>query len=153
MADEKPNPNKKWSDINPELPDAPILFYGPPPTSGTRDKFEQIVLELGAKRTACMDVQSNKDYAAFASVVHQIRDDGVWVDAGENDEEIIKALDKYHNAFGIFGYAFLEEHRDIVDGATISGVQPIAASVASVCSLRAEDAGPSPPSVPQEPSP
>ncbi|MFW5926508.1 MAG: substrate-binding domain-containing protein, partial [Wenzhouxiangella sp.] len=108
------NPHKKWSDIDSSLPDREIRVYGPPTTSGTRDAFEELVLEAVTEE---MEEYGNKGYA-------NLRKDGVYVDAGENDNLIVQKLDKDTDAFGIFGYSFLDENSDKLIGSDIDGVAP-----------------------------
>ncbi|MFP4640447.1 MAG: substrate-binding domain-containing protein [Guyparkeria sp.] len=108
------NPHKKWSDIDSSLPDREIRVYGPPTTSGTRDAFEELVLEAVTKE---MKEYGNKGYA-------NLRKDGAYVDAGENDNLIVQKLEKDTDAFGIFGYSFLDENSDKLVGSDIDGVAP-----------------------------
>jgi len=115
------NPYKTWNQINSSLPNRPILFYGPPTTSGTRDAFEEMVLEVATKS---MPEYGGKAYKA-------IRTDGVYVDAGENDNLIVQRLTRDKNAFGIFGYSFLEENRDRIQGATINGAEATPDNISS----------------------
>ncbi|MFI9653122.1 PstS family phosphate ABC transporter substrate-binding protein [Guyparkeria sp. GHLCS8-2] len=108
------NPYMKWSDIDSSLPDREIRVYGPPTTSGTRDAFEELVLESVTEE---MEAYGNEGYA-------NLRKDGVYIDAGENDNLIVQKLEKDTDAFGIFGYSFLEENADKLAGANIDGVAP-----------------------------
>lgn len=118
------NPNAKWSDIRAGLPDATIEAYGPPPTSGTRDAFVEIAMEGGAKEVACLADLREGDKDAFVKLAHTLREDGKWIDAGENDNAIVQTLTNTPTAIGVFGYSFLDQNADIVRGATISGVEP-----------------------------
>lgn len=108
------NPYKKWSDIDASLPDREIRVYGPPTTSGTRDAFEELVLEAVTEE---MEAYGNEGYA-------NLRKDGAYIDAGENDNLIVQKLDNDTDAFGIFGYSFLEENADKLVGSNIDGVAP-----------------------------
>ncbi|MGM0554175.1 MAG: PstS family phosphate ABC transporter substrate-binding protein [Pseudomonadota bacterium] len=108
------NPYKKWSDIDSSLPDREIRVYGPPTTSGTRDAFEELVLEAVTEE---MEAYGNEGYA-------NLRKDGAYVDAGENDNLIVQKLDNDTDAFGIFGYSFLDENSDKLIGSDIDGVAP-----------------------------
>lgn len=120
------NPYKYWSDIDKKLPKRPILFYGPPTTSGTRDAFEELVLHIATK-------QINKEVGAtlYPKKYGLIRQDGVYVPAGENDNLIVQKLSKDKDAFGIFGYSFLEENGDLIQGAKIDGVEPVPTTISS----------------------
>lgn len=108
------NPYKKWSDIDSSLPDREIRVYGPPTTSGTRDAFEELVLEAVTEE---MEIYGGEGYT-------NIRKDGAYIDAGENDNLIVQKLQNDTAAFGIFGYSFLEENADKLSGASIDGVKP-----------------------------
>ena len=122
MVDGKlvPNPYKMWNEINPELPARKIVFYGPPTSSGTRDAFEEMVVEK-----VCGKIEGyEKGYKS-------IRQDNAYVPAGENDNLIVQKLAKDKDAFGIFGYSFLEENADSIQGTAINGVTPNPESVSS----------------------
>jgi phosphate transport system substrate-binding protein len=115
------NPYKKWNEVNPALPAKPILVYGPPTSSGTRDAFEELVMDEVTKK---MDEYGKKGYS-------KIRQDGVYVPAGENDNLIVQKLAKDKDAFGIFGYSFLEENADRIKGASVDGVTPEPVNISS----------------------
>lgn len=120
----KPNTAKTWKDVNPSLPDEPILVYGPPSTSGTRDALKELILEAGCKTdkaTAALK-DSNKD--KYEAICHDIREDGPYVDAGENDNLIVQKLSQNAKALGIFGYSYLEENAATLNGVALSGVKP-----------------------------
>ncbi len=114
------NPYTKWSDIDASLPDTEILVYGPPTSSGTRDAFEELVIEHGAEN---IDGYNGEKPA--------IRQDGKFVPSGENDNLIVQKLAQNANAIGIFGYSFLEENRDKIQAAKIDGVEPKRALISS----------------------
>ena len=115
------NPYTNWSEIDSSLPDREISIYGPPSTSGTRDAFEELVMETVSEE---MDVYGGEGYTT-------IRDDGPYIDAGENDNLIIQRLSEDTEAFGIFGYSFLVENPDTIQGASIGGVEPEAEAISS----------------------
>ena len=115
------NPYAKWSEIDASLPDVAIEVLGPPPTSGTRDAFVEIAMEGGCKG---FDSIKALDKSAFKSVCHAVREDGAWVDAGENDNLIVQKLVANPDAFGVFGFSFLDQNRDRLHGAEIDGVRP-----------------------------
>ena len=118
-----PNPNKTWSDVDKALPNIKIEVLGPPPTSGTRNSFHELFMEIGAKKIAALkDLQ--KDSKAFDKVWKSMRKDGAFVEAGENDNVIVQKLEANKNAFGIFGYSFLEENTAKLKGVPIDGVEP-----------------------------
>lgn len=122
------NPNKKWSDIDPALPDAAIVAYGPPPTSGTRDAFVELALRVGCEETDyAKSVKAAGDKAAYDKFVEEdcsrMRQDGPFVEAGENDNLIVQRLEADANAVGIFGYSFLYENLDKLKDVKINGVE------------------------------
>jgi len=125
------NPYAKWSDVRAGLPDATIEAYGPPPTSGTRDAFVEIAMEGGAREVACLAELRGEDKDTFTEIAHTLREDGKWIDAGENDNAIVQTLTNTPTAIGVFGYSFLDQNADIVRGASISGVEPSFENIAS----------------------
>jgi phosphate transport system substrate-binding protein len=126
-----PNPNKTWSDIDKSLPGQKIEVLGPPPTSGTRDSFVELVMEPGAEAQPALKALKGTDAKAFEKAWKSIREDGAYIDAGENDNLIVQKLDANPAAVGIFGFSFLEENAAKVKGAVIEGVAPTFDTVAS----------------------
>jgi phosphate transport system substrate-binding protein len=125
------NPYKKWSDIDPSLPATRIEVLGPPPTSGTRDAFVELAMEGGAEKIAQLKDLKKSSEDEFKSVTHAIREDGAYIDAGENDNLIVQKLGANPDAVGIFGYSFLEENEDKLQSATIDGSSPTFENIAS----------------------
>ena len=125
------NPNNKWSDIDPSLPDVEIEVLGPPPTSGTRDAFVELVMRKGARKYDMLNTLRGEDKKAFRAISDTMREDGKFVEAGENDNLIVQKLEANPNALGIFGFSFLEENRDKVHGSIIEGNEPTFESIAS----------------------
>ena len=122
-----PNPFAKWSDVDPLLPDEKIEVLGPPPTSGTRDAFVELVMDAGcAEFPEIGALQGDDRKQACAS----LREDGAYIDAGENDNLIVQKLIGNPHALGIFGYSFLEENADKLQGAGIEGTAPTPESIA-----------------------
>lgn len=119
-----PNPNKTWADVDPSLPNIKIEVLGPPPTSGTRDAFVEIAMEGGAKKIEALAALRKEDKSAFKKIAHAVREDGIYVEAGENDNLIIQKLEANSNAFGIFGFSFLDQNANKVKGAVVNGVAP-----------------------------
>ena len=117
-----PNPYQTWKDVNGDLPAEKIEVLGPPPTSGTRDAFIELVMDAGCKGVAEIDALA--DDKAKKEACSAIREDGAYVDAGENDNLIVQKLVANPEAVGIFGYSFLEENTDKLQGATVDGVAP-----------------------------
>lgn len=118
------NPHQNWNDIDPSLPDERIEAYGPPPTSGTRDAFVEIAMEGGAKGFSCLAALADSDGEAFVNAAHTLREDGRWIDSGENDNIIVQTLVNTPTAVGVFGYSFLEQNTDKIKGATVDGAEP-----------------------------
>jgi len=118
------NPYTRWSEINSALPDVKIEAYGPPPTSGTRDAFVEIAMEGGAKKIECLAALRKEDKKAFANIAHTLREDGNWIDAGENDNALVQTLVNTPTAVGVFGYSFLDQNADKIKGANIDGTEP-----------------------------
>lgn len=123
------NPYLRWSDIDPALPATRIKVFGPPPTSGTRDAFVDIALQGGAASIPCLATLQRDDPAGFARVASRLREDGKWIDAGENDNGIIQELTSNNGSLAIFGYSFLDQNPDKIRGAKINGVAPTFESI------------------------
>ena len=124
------NPHRTWRDVRAALPADRIQVYGPPPTSGTRDAFVELALEAGAKKLPALAALQKSDEDAFKQRTHALREDGGWVDAGENDNAVLQTLTRTPGSLGVFGYSFLEQNRDQVKAATIGGVEPSPATIA-----------------------
>jgi phosphate transport system substrate-binding protein len=124
------NPYKMWSDIDPSLPAQKIEVYGPPPTSGTRDSFVELVMEKGAESFDSLKALKKSDAKAFEAVWKSMREDGPFVEAGENDNLIVQKLANNPNALGIFGFANVAENAQI-RGLPINGVAPSIETIAS----------------------
>jgi phosphate transport system substrate-binding protein len=119
-----PNPYKTWKDVNPALPDKAIEVLGPPPTSGTRDAFVELAMEGGAKKFDWIKAMKKNDKKAYKAICHTVREDGAYVEAGENDNLIVQKLEANPNALGIFGFSFLDQNMDKIQGSYVDGVQP-----------------------------
>ena len=126
-----PNAYKTWKDVNDALPDRPIVVLGPPPTSGTRDAFAELGLEGGCKSFGFIKAMKKKDKKVYKAVCHSIREDGAYVEAGENDNLIVQKLEADPNAFGVFGFSFLDQNIDKLQGSEIDGVGPEFEAIAS----------------------
>ncbi len=124
------NPHRSWSDVDPSLPDAPILAYGPPPTSGTRDAFVELAMHVGCVELDWVrDKGFDKDKSWVKENCSRMRQDGPFVEAGENDNLIVQRLNADPGAFGIFGYSFLFENLDTLKPVLIDGVGPDAETI------------------------
>ncbi len=122
------NPYKNWSEIDASLPDEEIQVFGPPPTSGTRDAFVELVMLEGC--AAFPEIEA-LDEARHEEVCSRMRQDGPFIEAGENDNLIVQRLQADEHALGIFGYSFLFENSDTLKAAAIEGVRPDADTIAS----------------------
>lgn len=135
----QPNPYKTWSDVDSSLPNVKIEVLGPPPTSGTRDAFAELALEGGCKtfdwikqikadskaaKKAGDKALAKELKSKYKGICHGIREDGAYVEAGENDVLIIRKLEENANAFGVFGFSFLDQNEDRVQGSLIEGKDP-----------------------------
>ncbi len=117
-----PNPYENWSDIHSGLPNKKIETLGPPPTSGTRDAFVELAMEGGCKTFPWIKAIKKQDKNRYKSICHTIREDGAYIETGENDNLIVQKLTSNPNALGIFGFSFLDQNTDKVQGAKINGV-------------------------------
>jgi phosphate transport system substrate-binding protein len=127
----KPNRSKTWRDVNGKLPAVPIRVYGPPPTSGTRDALAELMLTPPCEANAGMAALKKSDEARFKAICTGIREDGAFVQAGENDNLIVQKIAATPGAVGIFGYSYLEENPGKLKGIAINGVMPTYDSIAS----------------------
>ena len=119
-----PNPNKTWKDVDPSLPGTRIEVLGPPPTSGTRDAFNELAIEGGCKTFPDLAALKKTDKNRYKKICQSVREDGAYVEAGENDNLIVQKLGPNPNAFGVFGFSFLDQNADRIQGSTGGGVEP-----------------------------
>lgn len=119
-----PNPYTTWKQVNPALPDIRIEVLGPPPTSGTRDAFSELAMEAGCKSFDWIKKIKDSDEDRFLAICHALREDGHFIEAGENDNLIVQKLEANPKAVGIFGFSFLEQNSDKVHGSLVNGVAP-----------------------------
>ncbi|EXJ14610.1 PstS family phosphate ABC transporter substrate-binding protein [Imhoffiella purpurea] len=119
-----PNPNQTWHDVNPDFPENKIEVLGPPPTSGTRDAFAELAMEGGCKTFPQIKALKKEDKSKYKAVCHGIREDGAYIEAGENDNLIVQKLASNPSALGIFGFSFLDQNTDKVQGSKIEGIEP-----------------------------
>ncbi len=125
-----PNPYETWKDVNPALPAKAIEVLGPPPTSGTRDAFVELAMEGGCKKFDWIKAIKKQDKKRYKAICHGIREDGRYVEAGENDNLIVQKLDSNPDAFGVFGFSFLDQNSDKLQGSIVDGVQPTFENIA-----------------------
>ena len=125
------NPNKTWKDVDPSFPDVKIEVLGPPPTSGTRDSFNELAMEAGCDSFASLKALSKSDAKKHKAVCQGIREDGAYVEAGENDNVIVQKLVANPNAVGVFGFSFLDQNKDKLAGKTVNGVVPTFDTISS----------------------
>ncbi len=127
----KPNTAKTWKDVNPTLPAVAIQVYGPPPTSGTRDALAEMILEKGCDKNPEMEALKKSDDAKHKDICTKIREDGGYVEAGENDNLLVQKVAANPGTVGVMGYSFLEENTDKVRGMPVNGIAPTNATIAS----------------------
>ena len=124
------NPHQLWSDINAELPGIEIRVFGPPPTSGTRDAWVELVMEKGCEEYAAIAALEHSDEGRFEQVCQTMREDGPFIQAGENDNLIVQRLTSDPTTYGIFGFSFLDQNGDVLQGVRVGGVEPTFEAIA-----------------------
>jgi phosphate transport system substrate-binding protein len=125
------NPHTLWSQVNPGLPATRIQVYGPPPTSGTRDSWLELAMAPSAETIPALAALAGSDEDRFETLAHTLREDGAWVDSGENDNAIVQTLTRTPGSTGVFGYSFLEQNNDTVKAHSVNGVMPTLETIAS----------------------
>jgi phosphate transport system substrate-binding protein len=125
------NPNRNWSDVDRSLPNVKIEVLGPPPTSGTRDSLHELFMEKGAEQVPALVALKKSDPKAFEKAWKSLREDGAYVEAGENDNVIVQKLEANRNAFGIFGFSFLDENTAKLRGVSLDAVEPTYENIAA----------------------
>jgi phosphate transport system substrate-binding protein len=125
------NPYRTWRDVNPALPATRIEVLGPPPTSGTRDAFVELTMEGGCQTIPWIQRLESTDLNRYRGICHTVREDGAFVEAGENDNLIVQKLEANPHALGIFGFSFLDQNTEKVKGASIDGVKPTFDTISS----------------------
>ncbi len=127
----KANDAKTWKDVNDSLPALAIRVFGPPPTSGTRDAFNELIMTAGCESDPAMEEMKKSDEKKFKAICTGIREDGAYVESGENDNLIVQKLESNPGTLGLFGYSYLEENADKLKGVAINGILPTYQSIAS----------------------
>ena len=125
------NPYKTWKDVNASLPNNKIEVLGPPPTSGTRDAFVELAMEGGCKKFPFIKAMKKQNKKKYKAICHGIREDGPFVEAGENDNLIIQKLRVNPSMLGIFGFSYLDQNSDMVQGSNINGISPTFEKISS----------------------
>ncbi|HVF37413.1 MAG TPA: substrate-binding domain-containing protein [Sphingomicrobium sp.] len=128
----KPQAAQTWADIDPSLPATKIRVLGPPPTSGTRDSLAELILEKGCDSDPAMKALKEKDKDAHKATCTKIREDGAYVEAGENDNLLVQKVSSDPGALGVLGYSFLDENKDKVTPVSIAGVAPTEATISNL---------------------
>jgi phosphate transport system substrate-binding protein len=128
----RPQRARTWRDVNPALPAIPIQMYGPPPTSGTRDSFAELILEKGCDADPAMKALKEQDSDRHKEVCTKIREDGPFIEAGENDNLLIQKVSGNPGALGVLGYSFLDENLDRVKAVSLNGVTPSVATISDL---------------------
>jgi phosphate transport system substrate-binding protein len=127
----KPNRAKTWKDVNGSLPAIPIRVYGPPPTSGTRDALAELILTPPCEANASMAALKKSDENKFKAICTGVREDGAYIQAGENDNLIVQKIEANAGTIGIFGFSYLEENMDKLKGIPVNGVTPTYDSISA----------------------
>ncbi len=127
----KPNPTKTWKDVNGRYPATPIRIYGPPKTSGTRSSIEDLLMEPGCATSPAMAALKKSDEARYNLICKGVREDGAYVEGGENDNLLVQRLAANPGTIGLFGYSYLEENSNTIKGISINGIAPSYDSIAS----------------------
>lgn len=125
------NKAQTWADVDPTLPKVAISVFGPPSTSGTRDSLAELILEKGCESDPAMKTLKEKDEKQFKAICTRIREDGKYVDSGENDNLIVQKLAANPNSLGIFGFSYLEENRASLKDVPLNGIEATYDNVAS----------------------
>lgn len=125
-----PNPYQTWQDIDASLPADRIEVLGPPPTSGTRDAFVELAMEGGCKKYDWIKAIKKEDKNRYKTICHTVREDGRFIEAGENDNLIVQKLKANPKALGIFGFSFLDQNGDTVQGSLVDGQAPTFEAIA-----------------------
>ncbi|TKB06430.1 substrate-binding domain-containing protein [Desulforhopalus sp. IMCC35007] len=125
-----PNPYKTWNEINSNLPPTKIEVLGPPPTSGTRDAFVELAMETGADSFDVIKAMKKTDKEGYKALSQTVREDGAYVEAGENDNLIVQKLQANPAAVGIFGFSFLDQNSDVIQGSFIEDMPPTFEAIA-----------------------
>jgi phosphate transport system substrate-binding protein len=125
----RPQQARTWRDVNPALPAVAIRVYGPPPTSGTRDSFAELIMEKGCNSEAAMEQLKAQDSDRHKQVCTRIREDGAWIDAGEDDNLLVQRVSDNQGTLGVLGFSFLQANQQRVRGIPIGGVMPTAATI------------------------
>jgi len=125
------NPYRKWSDIDKSLPNEKIEVLGPPPTSGTRDAFMELAMEGGCNSFPVIKKMAKTAKKMHKAICHGIREDGAFIEAGENDNLIVQKLNANPAAYGVFGYSYLDQNADTIQGSVINGVPPTFENISS----------------------
>ncbi|HEX8414115.1 MAG TPA: substrate-binding domain-containing protein [Sphingomicrobium sp.] len=128
----KPNQAKTWKDVNPSLPAIAIRVLGPPPTSGTRDSLVELYLDKGCNTDPAMKALKAADEAKHKDICTKVREDGAFVEAGENDNLLVQKVSGDPGSLGVLGYSFLEENADKVSAVSIGGIAPSAATISDL---------------------
>ncbi len=126
-----PNPYQTWQEVNPSLPATRIEVLGPPPTSGTRDAFVELAMEGGCKKIGWIKAIKKQDARKFKVICHTVREDGAYIEAGENDNLIVQKLEANPKALGIFGFSYLDQNGDRIQGSLVDGEEPTFENIAA----------------------
>ena len=127
-----PNKAQTWKDVNPALPAVKIRVLGPPPTSGTRDSLAELILEKGCNSDPAMAALKKSDEKKHKDTCTKVREDGAYVEAGENDNLLVQKVSADPRSLGVLGYSYLEENADKVRPVSLGGVAPTEATISNL---------------------
>ena len=127
-----PNKAQTWRDVNPSLPAVKIRVLGPPPTSGTRDSLVDLYLTKGCETDPAMKDLKKTDEDKHKEICTRVREDGVFVEAGENDNLMVQKVANAPGTLGVLGFSYLEQNADKVRPVTIAGVSPTEETIANL---------------------
>ena len=127
-----PNKAQTWKDVNPSLPAVKIRVLGPPPTSGTRDSLADLYLTKGCDSDPAMKALAKSNEDQHKQICTKIREDGAYVEAGENDNLLVQKVSGDAGTLGVLGYSYLEQNADKVRAVQIAGVSPTEATIADL---------------------
>ncbi|WP_394999371.1 substrate-binding domain-containing protein [Sphingomonas sp.] len=128
----KPNTAKTWHDVNPALPERKIRVMGPPPTSGTRDSLADLILTKGCETDPAMKALKASDEKRQKDICTKVREDGVYIEAGENDNLLVQKVSVDINTIGVLGFSYLDENADKVKAVSLAGVAPTEETISNL---------------------
>jgi phosphate transport system substrate-binding protein len=127
-----PNKAQTWKDVNPSLPAVKIRVLGPPPTSGTRDSLADLYLTKGCDSDPAMKAMAKANEDQHKQICTKVREDGAYVEAGENDNLLVQKVAGDPGTLGVLGFSYLEQNAGKIRAVQIAGVAPTEDSIANL---------------------